>query len=181
MNMFGTKEGRGESVTVRGFLGKRALTASDHRNGLLCFPCFLRKHARPALAPQPAPTPGQPSWPHTGLRGILEGAILGEVYFGLFTCMHHWILSDWRGMGWETPFTDTTKRRSFPLSNDSYPTVLHSKIEGPSSQHQRNHLLWEVTRDVNVTQTLILDRLFFWHLSLSVNKNSTSYACVCFS
>ena len=62
-------------------------------DSLLCFPGFLRRPARPApLTPtpsQPAPTPGQPFWTHIELQGILEGAILGEVYFGLFTCVHH--------------------------------------------------------------------------------------------
>ena len=62
-------------------------------DGLLCFPWFLRRPARPAsptpTPSQPAPTPGQLFWPPYRAAGILEGAILGEVYFGLFTCVHH--------------------------------------------------------------------------------------------
>lgn len=111
---------------------------SDHKHGLLHFPCFLRRHARSALAPQAASTPGQPPWPHTGPKVSCR-----ELFWVryILTCLPVCTAAgcpDCRGMGSETPCLRCTKRRSFSLRDGfSSPTALHRKIKAPSSRHWR--------------------------------------------
>ena len=77
--------------------GNRAVAGSQ-KTVSCAFPASLGglpdQHPWPPPLPSQHPRQASLSGPHIELQGILEGAILGEVYFGLFTCVHHWMLSD---------------------------------------------------------------------------------------
>lgn len=147
-------------------------------DGLLCFPWFLRRPARrasPTPTPsQPAPTPGQLFWPPYRAAGILEGAILGEVYFGLFTCVHHWMLSGYRRLGSEACGRHNGERVVSPKWWFFIPQtfILRSKASAPSPKGTTVNRTTsvEVRRDVNVAQILTLTNVFFVTL-VSVNKS----------
>lgn len=155
---------------------------SDHKHGLLHFPCFLRRHARSALAPQPASKPGQPPWPHTEPKVSCR-----ELFWVryILTCLPvHCCQLSWlqRDRVWESvPQTHQGK----VISPKKWFFFSHSPPQEDKSSQLST--LKEITpigcnkRCVCVIQILILDNLFFCHFSFSVNKNYMSYGCVCFS
>ena len=91
-------------------------------DGLLCFPWFLRRPARPASPTptpyHPPPTPGQLFWPHTELQVSWR-----ELFWvrSILACLPVCTTECCRiREGWDLRLVaDTMERGSFPLSGDS--------------------------------------------------------------
>lgn len=84
--------------------------------------------------------PGQPCWPRMELWSDLQGAISGEVYFNLFTCVRRWMQSWLESHGAWTSLSQTQPRGHFPQVMTWLPTNF-AVIETQSSGHnaERNN------------------------------------------
>lgn len=120
MNVFGTEERKWVSETVWSFLGKGTVTAVGSQTWSPVLPCFLRRHARPALVPSQDPN-------QASLPGLMRCCRVSrrELFWvkSILACLPVCTTEcnpDRRGMGAEIPCPRHNWQKSFPLGNDPH-------------------------------------------------------------